>query len=124
FNYENKTLGVYVQEQISWKNRLFLTGAVRGDDNSAFGANFDFVVYPKISAAWVISVEPFFSNSSLISTLKLRAAWGKAGQQPNVFSAVQTYGPSVGASGTPTVTPLNVGNPDLKPEVTREIEAG
>jgi TonB-linked SusC/RagA family outer membrane protein len=124
FNFENKTLGVYFQEQLAWKNRLFLTGAVRGDDNSAFGTNYDFVVYPKISAAWVITEEPFFSSSSLLSTLKLRAAWGKAGQQPNVFAATQTYGPSSGRGGTPTVTPLNRGNPDLKPEVTREIEAG
>jgi hypothetical protein len=30
----------------------------------------------------------------------------------------------VGSGGTPTVTPLNVGNVNLKPEVTREIEAG
>ena len=124
FNLENKTLGVYGQEQLGWNDRLFLTGAVRGDDNSAFGVNYDFVVYPKISAAWVLSDEPMFRGSSLISTLKLRAAWGKAGQQPNSFAAVQTYGPSVGSGGTPTVTPLNVGNPNLKPEVTREIEAG
>ncbi len=124
FNFENKTLGVYVQEQLSWKNRLFVTGAVRGDDNSSFGTNFDFVVYPKVSLAWVISEEPFFANSSFLSTLKLRGAWGKAGQQPDVFAAVQTYGPSVAAGGAPTVTPLNVGNPDLKPEVSREIEAG
>ncbi len=124
FNLENKTVGVYVQEQLAWQDRLFLTGAVRGDDNSAFGVNYDFVVYPKVSAAWVISEEPFFPESSLLPALKFRAAWGKAGQQPNAFAAVQTYGPSVGSGGTPTVTPLNVGNPELKPEVTREIEAG
>jgi hypothetical protein len=124
FNLENKTFGVYVQEQLSWNDRLFLTGAVRGDDNSAFGVNYDFVVYPKISAAWVLSDEPFFHRAGLLSTVKLRAAWGKAGQQPNSFAAVQTYGPSVGSGGTPTVTPLNVGNPNLKPEVTREVEAG
>jgi TonB dependent receptor-like, beta-barrel len=124
FNLENKTVGVYAQEQLSWSNSLFLTGAVRGDDNSAFGVNYNFVVYPKISAAWVVSDAPFFHASNLLSTLKLRAAWGSAGQQPNSFAAVQTYGPSVGSGGTPTVTPLNVGNPDLKPEVTREVEAG
>jgi len=124
FNLENKTVGVYLQEQLAWKNRFFLTGAVRGDDNSAFGTNYDFVVYPKVSASWVLSEEPFFSGSSLVSALKLRGAWGKAGQQPNAFAAVQTYGPSVGSGGTPTVTPLNVGNPDLKPEVTREVEFG
>ena len=124
FNLENKTLGVYAQEQLAWHDRLFLTGAVRGDDNSAFGVNYDFVVYPKVSASWVLSDEPFFPRSATVSALKLRAAWGKAGQQPNAFAAVQTYGPSVGSGGTPTVTPLNVGNPNLKPEVTREIEAG
>ncbi len=124
FNLENKTVGVYVQEQLSWKDRFFLTGALRGDDNSAFGVNYDFVVYPKVSASWVLSDEDFFPNSSVLSAVKLRGAWGKAGQQPNAFAAVQTYGPSVGSGGTPTVTPLNVGNPELKPEVTREIEAG
>jgi TonB-dependent SusC/RagA subfamily outer membrane receptor len=125
FNLENKTVGLYVQEQLAWKDRLFLIAAVRGDDNSAFGVNYDFVVYPKFSASWVVSDESFFpKNSSLFSALKLRGAWGKAGQQPNAFAAVQTYGPSVGSGGTPTVTPLNVGNPNLKPEVTQEIETG
>ncbi|HKW10024.1 MAG TPA: SusC/RagA family TonB-linked outer membrane protein [Gemmatimonadaceae bacterium] len=124
FNLENKTFGTYLQEQLAWRDRLYLTGAVRGDDNSAFGANYNFVVYPKFSASWVVSDESFFPHSSFLSTLKLRGAWGKAGQQPNAFAAIQTYGPSVGAGGTPTVTPLSIGNPNLRPEVTRELEAG
>ena len=124
FNLENKTFGTYAQEQLGWNDSFFLTGAVRGDDNSAFGVNYNFVVYPKISAAWVVSDAPFFHNSRLLSTLKLRAAYGSAGQQPNTFAAVQTFGPSVGQNGFPTVTPLNVGNPELKPEVTREFEGG
>ncbi|MGH7539890.1 MAG: TonB-dependent receptor domain-containing protein, partial [Gemmatimonadota bacterium] len=72
---ENRTLGLFVQEQLSWKNRLFLTGALRGDDNSAFGKDFDFVTYPRFSASWVLSEEPFF-DVGLFSTLRLRAAWG------------------------------------------------
>ena len=120
---ENKTVGVYVQEQIGWKNRLFLTGAVRGDDNSAFGENFDVVIYPKVSMAWVVSEEPFWSLP-LVNTLKLRAAWGKAGQQPDVFAATRLYTPATGRGGTPTLTPSNIGNPDLKPEVGQEMELG
>ena len=120
---ENKTFGVYVQEQIGWKNRLFLTGAVRGDDNSAFGENFDFVVYPKVSTAWVISEEPFWTLP-IVNTLKLRAAWGKAGQQPDVFAATRLYAPATGRGGIPTLTPSNIGNPDLKPEVGQELELG
>ena len=120
---ENKTFGVYVQEQIGWRNRLFLTGAVRGDDNSAFGENFDFVVYPKVSAAWVASEEPFW-NVPFVNTLKLRAAWGRAGQQPDVFAATRLYEPATGRGGIPTLTPSNIGNPDLQPEVGQELELG
>ncbi|MBW3534275.1 MAG: SusC/RagA family TonB-linked outer membrane protein [Gemmatimonadetes bacterium] len=121
---ENKTLGAYLQEQLSWRNRIFLTGAVRGDDNSAFGENFDFVVYPKVSASWVISEEPFLQGRDWVSQLKLRGAWGQAGQQPDVFAALRTYEPAVGSGGASTLRPENVGNPDLEPEVGEELELG
>ncbi len=120
---ENRTFGMYFQEQVSWKDRIFLTAAVRGDDNSSFGTDFDFVVYPKLGGTWVISDEPFFQNS-FVSALKLRAAWGKAGQQPDAFAAIRTYEPSVGPGGASILTPDNIGNFDLKPEVGQEIEVG
>ena len=123
--FENKTFGVFVQEQMAWRDRFFLTGAVRGDDNSAFGENFDFVVYPKLSASYVISDEDFFRNAvGGVNTLKLRAAWGKAGKQPDVFDAIQTYTPTIGPDGVSVLTPENIGNPDLKPEVGTELELG
>ncbi len=121
---ENKTFGTYAQEQLAWKDRLFLTAAVRGDDNSAFGKNFKFVVYPKFSASWVVSDEPFLRGRSFLNALKLRAAWGKAGQQPDVFAALRTYAPQVGVGDQPALTPQNLGNADLKPEVGQELEAG
>lgn len=122
---ENKTFGVFVQEQVAWRDLLFLTGAVRGDDNSAFGKNFDFVVYPKLSLSYVVSDEEFFQSAfGGVNTLKLRAAWGKAGKQPDVFDAIQTYTPTVGPEGASVLTPENIGNPDLKPEVGTEIELG
>ena len=121
---ENKTFGMYVQEQFAWKNRLFLTAALRGDDNSAFGSNFSAVYYPKFSASWVISDEPFMANSGFLSQLRVRGAWGRAGQQPDVFSAIQTYRPAVGYQGVGGVTPQNIGNPDLKPEIGEELELG
>jgi TonB-linked SusC/RagA family outer membrane protein len=121
---ENKTFGAFVQEQISWQNRLFLTAAVRGDDNSAFGQNFDFVVYPKLSASWVVSEEPFMGGLGWLNSLRLRGAWGQAGQQPDIFAALRLYQPTAGPGGAGMVTPLNLGNPDIKPEVGEEIEVG
>ncbi|MBI4501311.1 MAG: SusC/RagA family TonB-linked outer membrane protein [Gemmatimonadetes bacterium] len=120
---QNKTLGLFGQQQFSWKNRLFVTAALRGDDNSAFGANFDFVTYPKFSASWVLNEEPFF-KVGLFNTLKLRAAWGRAGQQPDVFAAVRLYAPTTGPGDQATVSPSTLGNPDLRPEVGEELELG
>jgi TonB-linked SusC/RagA family outer membrane protein len=120
---ENRTFGLFAQEQIGYKNRVFLTGAVRGDDNSAFGTNYDFVVYPKVSASWVLSDEPFW-KTKFIPTLKLRAAYGKAGQQPDVFAAIRLYQPATGPNDGSVLTPQAVGNPDLKPEKGEELELG
>lgn len=120
---ENSTIGIYVQEQLSWKDRFFLTAALRGDDNSAFGVDYDFVTYPKLSGAWVISEENFFDFDQ-VSTLKLRAAYGQSGQQPDAFVAIRTLQPVPGPNNVGTVTPDNLGNPDLGPEKGSEIEMG
>ena len=121
---ENKTFGVYVQEQLAWKNRRFFTAAVRGDGNSAFGKSFKAVYYPKFSVSWVLSEEPFLAGKTWLPQLKFRSAWGRAGQQPDVFSAIRTYQARVGPGGRGVVTPQNFGNSDLKPEVGQEFEIG
>lgn len=120
---EDATLGFFVQEQIGWKNRLFLTAALRADDNSAFGRNFDRVYYPKLSASW-IPIEGGNARYPFLDALKLRAAYGESGKQPTTFSALQTYTSATGPTGGPTVTPLSIGNPDLGPERSKEIELG
>ncbi len=116
---ENNTVGVFFQEQFAWRNRVFLTGAVRADDNSAFGENFDLVYYPKASVSWVVSEEPFF-QLPWVTAMKLRAAYGQSGLQPAALTAIPTYVPG----GAGTVTPGNIGNQDLGPERSDELEMG
>lgn len=120
---EDVTVGLYAQQQLSWNDRFFLTGAIRADDNSAFGAEFDLVTYPKISASWVISEEPFWPLG-FINSLKLRGAFGESGQQPSAFAAIRTYVPVAGEGDAPAATPQSPGNPLLGPERGREIELG
>jgi hypothetical protein len=62
---EVRTIGAYLQQQLAWRDRLFLAASVRGDDNSAFGQDFGFIYYPGASASWVISEEPFFPQTNI-----------------------------------------------------------
>ncbi|MDX1624017.1 MAG: SusC/RagA family TonB-linked outer membrane protein [Gemmatimonadota bacterium] len=122
---ETTTVGLYVQEQIAWQNKLFLTGAVRFDDNSAFGEDFDFETYPKASVSYVISDERWWSGPlDLVNTLKLRSAYGFAGKQPAAFAAERTFTPVAIRGGSATITPAALGDPDLGPERSRELEIG
>lgn len=126
-NDEEKTLGVFVEQTFSRNDRLFVTGALRRDDNSAFGENFAAVYYPKFSVSWVISEEPFFSPPSWLSSLRLRGAIGAAGQQPEPTEALRFFSPvaaSVENTDSPALIFTAIGNPDLKPERAREIELG
>ncbi len=123
---EQTSLGFFVQEQIGWRDRLYGTVAVRVDDNSAFGDDFSLVVYPKASLSYVISDEDYF-NVGWVDDLKLRFAWGQAGNAPAPFSADRTFGPDVTTVGDVPVNQLfadEYGNPDLKAETGQEIEVG
>jgi len=127
---ENNSVGYYVQEQLGWNNRLFLTGAVRADDHSSFGTNFDLIIYPKLSLSWVASEEPRVKpilDAAHVNSLKLRTAWGQAGRAPTAYSAPQTYTVdrvTLGTATAPALRASSIGNPDLKPERGTEIELG
>jgi TonB-linked SusC/RagA family outer membrane protein len=120
---QNKSLGFYAQEEIGWNGRVFLTAAIRGDDNSTFGAAYNAAYYPKVSATWVVSEESFW-NVDAINSVRLRGAWGKAGRQPGTFDAVTSFRSSVGSGGVAAISPQRRGNPDVGPEVGEELEVG
>ncbi len=116
----NATLGSYLQQQFGFSDRMYLTGAVRIDNNSAFGDNFDLIAYPKVSLAYIAKE----NGEGFLNTLKLRGAYGQAGQQPAAFSAVRSWQAVVGGNGSAAAIPQFVGNPDLKPERAEEFEIG
>jgi TonB-dependent starch-binding outer membrane protein SusC len=124
---ETKMLGVYGSQQFGLRDRLFLTAAIRGDQNSAFGENIGFVVYPALSASWVVLEEPWFPQQNVVSSLRVRSAYGESGQRPGRLSAVRTYTAQAvtldGQIGSGFIV-ANAGNPDLTAEVSRELEVG
>tara|TARA_X000001036_G_scaffold286134_1_gene265823 strand:- start:607 stop:2043 length:1437 start_codon:yes stop_codon:yes gene_type:complete len=102
---------------------MFVTLGARLDANSAFGSEFQAAFYPKVSASYIPSDSANWSDIGPISSLQLRGSYGWSGLQPGAFDSLTTYLAlsSVGGAG---IAPNNLGNPDLKPEISKEWEAG
>lgn len=123
---ESRTAGVLLEQELGFNDRLFVSAAVRFEDNSADGDNLGTATLPKAGISWIVSEEPFF-HSGLINTLRLRGSFGVAGQQPGVFAAPLFFGAISGrknGTGETGVSLDNLGNSDLRPERSRELELG
>lgn len=114
--------GLLSQEQLGFRNYLFLTLGARYDKHSAFGAHTGGALYPKAAVSFVPSAISAW-NPALVSSLRLRAAIGRSGLQPGAFDKLTTYSPLASPSGA-GVAPSNLGNENLKPEVSTEWETG
>ncbi len=122
---ETRTLGGFVQQQLSWKQRIFVTPGLRLDDNSAFGANLGVQDLKKINGSWVISEEEWFPR--IFDSFRLRAAWGESSKLPGTNSAFALLSPVPvirGGNEVLGVLPDRPGNQDLKPEKSEELELG
>jgi TonB-linked SusC/RagA family outer membrane protein len=122
-----KTFGAFIEQSLAWRDRLFLTAAVRSDQNSAFGTNFQSIVYPKASMSYLISEEDWWKAPSWVNTMRLRYAYGQSGVQPGPNDALRFYTAgitSVQNLDQPTITQAALGNANLRPERSAEHEMG
>jgi TonB-dependent starch-binding outer membrane protein SusC len=119
---EQRSNGIFGEQQLAFYDRFYITGGVRGDAHSTFGENVTYQLFPKVDVSYVVSEHDFVPQG--ISSLRLRAAYGAAGMQPGTFDRVRTWAPTSAIGAQPAVIPSNIGNPDLKSEVTHEYEAG
>lgn len=115
--------GTFVQEQIGYKDQLFVTLGARLDAHSAFGSNFNAAFYPKISASFIPSDGNNWSDIGPLSSIQLRGSYGWAGLQPGAFDALTTYQALASATGA-GIAPNNLGNNELSPEISKEWEVG
>ncbi len=139
-------LSYFGKVNYSYADKYLASATLRYDGSSRFGANNKFGIFPAFSVAWRLSNEAFVEDHfGFISDLKLRAAWGKTGNQEIVNSAIYelfvpnygddpTWGPSDGTAydlwGNDTGTlpsgflRVQRGNDDLKWEEATEINLG
>ena len=123
-----KSFGMIFQEDLGFSKEAF--HASRRQDRQELilrrrGPSF---VLPKIGVSYVLSEEPFWNLfANVVSTMRLRLAWGSTGRSPPPGASIQTYSAAayaVGSSVNPGVSLNNPGNSNLKAELGQEFEGG
>jgi TonB-linked SusC/RagA family outer membrane protein len=121
------TMGSYAEQVFSYNDRVFLTGRIRYDGNSAFGKSFKGVAYPGVGLSWLMSDESFFPRYDWMNSFRVRATYGASGVQPNTTAAARFYGSTIGTVlgvDQPGVQLSALGNANLRPEYSGEFETG
>jgi TonB-linked SusC/RagA family outer membrane protein len=115
----------------SYKSRYLLTASFRSDGSSKFAPGNKYSFFPALAAAWRISNEDFLKDQNLISDAKIRIGYGLTGSQAiRPYQTLARYGPTAAlqsdANGNPidAQRPLNLANPNLRWETTRQLNAG
>lgn len=106
----------------NYDDRFIISGTLRADGSSKFGANNKYGYFPSGSIAWNITNEEFLKNSSSIQNLRLRASYGLTGNQAFPAGSAQTQWAYAGNAGG--LFQLNVANADLKWETTKQLNVG
>ena len=112
-DYHSRSWAWLAQAQYSFMGKYILTASIRYDESYKFGPNNRGGYFPGASAAWIISNENFMKNSP-ITFLKLRAGYGKTGND-NIpaFSYQDTFSLSGQYNGSKTAILERMANPNL-----------
>jgi len=134
----NELQSFFGRVNYTYQDKYLVTATLRSDGSTKFGENNRYATFPSLALGWNIFKEDFMADSG-INNLKLRASWGKSGNQE--IPAKQTrlsYGESFADND---IYPLNDGittregydyglvfartaNPDLQWEETTQTNIG
>lgn len=119
--------GAYAQQNFKYKNQLFLTGAVRLDGSSVFGADERNQVYIKANGSYLLSETEFWKKSfDWWTFLKLRLAYGESGNLTGIgaYQRFNSYSSNSFLSRTSLTSSSVLANEHVKPERQQELEIG
>ncbi len=134
FNTSSTLVSYFARADYSYNNRYYLSATIRRDGSSRFGKNFQYGIFPSVSAG--VRVSDFFSGGEFITDLKVRGGYGQMGNQFPVDPAnrFSLFGGDPGSSnydlsGTGTSSsqgfrPTRLGNEDTKWETQTTTNIG
>lgn len=111
--------------QWGYKNKYILSGSVRRDGSSRFGANNKYGTFWSVGGAWNLDQENFIKNIDFINVLKLRASYGVNGNaEIGNYTWKGTYIFNANYNQQPGSAPNQVENPDLTWEINKPLNIG
>ncbi len=118
----------YGRVNYSFKDKILVTFNARQDGSSRFAKNNKWAFFPSGAIAWNLINEDFLSNSEVFSALKIRASYGKTGNQAiRPYQSLATFTnvlTTVQDSQIPAIRPATLANNDLKWETTTQTDIG
>ncbi|WP_207424028.1 SusC/RagA family TonB-linked outer membrane protein [Desertivirga brevis] len=124
----NVLISYFGRTQYSYKSKYMLSASLRRDGASQFGYNTKWGIFPSVSAGWRIAEEPFMKSVSQISDLKLRASWGKTGNNSiGDYDAISILGfnnYTFNSTNAPGQAPSRITNPELSWEKSETFDVG
>lgn len=76
---KNALISYFGRLQYNYNDKYLLAASMRYDGSSKFGPNNRWGFFPSVSAGWAVNQENFLQDVDWLSTAKLRASWGQAG---------------------------------------------
>lgn len=114
----------------NYAEKYYLTASIRVDGSSKFSKDNKWATFPSVSGAYRLTGEEFMKNQKVFDDIKIRAGWGKVGNQ-NIDNSA--YLSSIGTTtyvfgGTPNriigSTVSGIGNSNLKWETVEDWNVG
>ena len=138
YRWHRRLIGVYGQAEFAFKNQVFLTLTARNDWSSTLPKGNRSFFYPGVTLSWLFTELLPNDLRDWISYGKARFAWGKTGNDADVYMTQSIYGQASASSGgwgssafpfsrtgTNAYTAGNVlGSATLSPEMSTETEVG
>lgn len=78
-------LSYFARLGYNYADKYMLTATFRADGSSKYNEKWGY--FPSVGAAWVISNEDFMADQNVLDYLKVRASWGKLGNDKIAASA-------------------------------------
>lgn len=125
YAYRYRTETYMGRARYNWNDQYFLEASLSRDGSSKFAKGERWGTFWSVGASWILSKEKFLRDADRVNMLKLRIAYGSAGNDytSNYYPAWDLYSLNVHTLyGNPSIFPTTLGNPGLHWEATKTLD--